>query len=114
MTYKQVIVIRKDLKMGSGKMVSQGSHASLGSFLNAGTKTRKAWLEEGAKKIVVKINTLEGLQKIYKEVKTAKLPHFFVIDAGLTQIEGGTATCLGIGPAEERKIDKVTKGLKLL
>uniref|UniRef100_UPI001CA5CF60 aminoacyl-tRNA hydrolase n=1 Tax=Clostridioides difficile TaxID=1496 RepID=UPI001CA5CF60 len=30
---KQVIIIRKDLKMPKGKMVAQGSHASLGAIL---------------------------------------------------------------------------------
>jgi PTH2 family peptidyl-tRNA hydrolase len=52
MKYKQVIVIRKDLKMGPGKMVSQGSHASLCAFLNSDNKIRDLWLKDGAKKIV--------------------------------------------------------------
>ena len=30
---KQVIVMRKDLNMRKGKMIAQGSHASLGSLL---------------------------------------------------------------------------------
>ena len=37
-----------------------------------------------------------------------------VHDAGLTQLEPGTATCLGIGPAPSNMIDLVTGGLKLL
>jgi len=47
-------------------------------------------------------------------VKNAKLPHFLVKDAGLTQLKVGTITCLGIGPSEEKKIDKITGKLKLL
>jgi len=33
---KQVIVIRKDLKMRKGKMVSQGSHSSLKAIIDIG------------------------------------------------------------------------------
>ena len=35
-------------------------------------------------------------------------------DAGRTQIEPGSQTCVGIGPAPESEIDKVTGGLKML
>lgn len=114
MSYKQVVIIRKDLKMDSGKMVSQGSHASLGSFLKTDDKIRKSWLEEGAKKIVLKVNNLKKLKEIYKKVKEEKIPVFLVRDAGLTQVEEGTITCVGVGPAEEKSIDRITKNLKLL
>ena len=33
-TFKQVIVIRKDLNMRKGKMVAQGAHASMAAILN--------------------------------------------------------------------------------
>jgi PTH2 family peptidyl-tRNA hydrolase len=51
--YKQVIVLRNDLKMGKGKLVAQGSHASLMSFLNTqknNPTAAKEWLNEGQKK----------------------------------------------------------------
>lgn len=99
--------------MDTGKIVSQGSHASLGSFLNVDDKIRKAWLKEGAKKIVLKVNSLKELKGIYKKVKEEKIPAFLVRDAGLTQIKS-TITALGIGPVEEKRIDKITGRLKLL
>ena len=37
-----------------------------------------------------------------------------ITDAGRTQIEPGSQTCVGIGPAPESEIDKVTGGLKML
>lgn len=114
MTFKQVIIIRKDLKMDSGKIVSQGSHASLGSFLIANSRIRKVWLKEGGKKVVLKVGGLKDLNVIRKKAAAAKLPNFVVRDAGLTQIKKGTVTCIGIGPTEEEEIDKITKDLKLL
>lgn len=114
MTYKQVIIIRKDLKMGLGKIVSHGSHASLGSFEKADLEIREKWKDEGAKKIVLKVKDVKELNELYKKVKKSKLPHFLVRDAGLTQLKPGTITCLGVGPEEEKKIDKITGKLKLL
>jgi PTH2 family peptidyl-tRNA hydrolase len=35
-------------------------------------------------------------------------------DAGRTQIEAGSMTVLGVGPAPKSVVDKITGGLKLL
>jgi len=112
--YKQVIVLRKDLKMGLGKSIVQACHASLGAYKRAKPTARKLWEREGAKKVVVKIDSLEELLKLYEKARNLKLPCFLVKDAGLTQLPPGTITALGIGPASEEKIDKVTGTLKLL
>ena len=112
--YKQVVVVRKDLKMKKGKLATQVAHACVGSLKKASKKIIKKWEEEGAKKIVLKVKDLKQLKKIYKKVKASKLPCFLVRDAGLTQLKKGEITCLGIGPAEEEKIDKITEKLKLL
>lgn len=112
--FKQVIVVRKDLKWGKGKLGSHCAHASVGAVRKTEEEIVRKWEEEGAKKIVLKVNNLKELKEIYKKVKDAKLPNFLVKDAGLTQLKAGTITALGIGPAEEKKIDKITGKLKLL
>ena len=112
--YKQVIIIRKDLKLGFGKAVSQACHASIGAMREANKNVIKIWERTGGKKVVLKADSLKQLKILYNCAKKMRLPCFLVKDAGLTQLKRGTVTCLGIGPAEEDKIDKLTKELKLL
>jgi len=111
---KQVIVVRKDLKWGKGKLASHCAHASVGSVRKTEEEIVKKWEKEGAKKIVLKVSNLEELKQVYKKAKDAKIPNFLVRDAGLTQLKAGTITALGIGPAKEKEIDKITGKLKLL
>jgi len=112
--YKQVIVVRKDLKLGLGKLAAHVAHASLGVLDKVDEKIWEKWKSEGAKKIVVKVRDLKELKEIEKKAKKEKLPTYLVKDAGLTQLKSGTVTCLGIGPVEEKRLDKITGKLKLL
>ena len=117
MELKQVIIVRKDLKMGSGKLAAQVAHAAVLSSERARNRNMewfKGWFEGGQPKIVLKVNSLEDLEKINKLGQFNNLPTAIVRDAGLTQLEAGTATCVGIGPAPDYLIDKITGGLKLL
>jgi len=114
MPYKQAIILRKDLKLGFGKAVSQACHASIGAMKRGNKRVVKKWESGGSKKVVLKIGSLRKLNNIRKKAVSAKLPCFVVRDAGLTQIKKGTVTCIGIGPAEEKRINKITKNLKLL
>ena len=112
--FKQAIVVRDDIDMSLGKMCVQCCHASLGSAKEAKKDVVKKWEEEGAKKVVLKVGSEKELKNLYKKTRSEKIPCFLVKDAGLTQLKPGTATCLGIGPAEEKEIDKITGDLKLL
>lgn len=110
---KQVILVRTDLKMGKGKIATQACHASVGAMRLADEKIIRTW-NEFAKKVVLKVKDEKELNDIYKKVKREKIPCFLVKDAGLTQLEPRTITALGIGPVEEKKINKITGKLKLL
>lgn len=114
MQYKQVIVVRNDIKLGKGKFAVECCHAAIGSLNNADKETVEKWERKEAKKVVLKVKDLKELMRIYRKVKDEKLPCFLVKDAGLTQLKAGTITALGIGPVGERKVDKITGKLKLL
>ncbi|UCH03318.1 MAG: peptidyl-tRNA hydrolase [Candidatus Bathyarchaeota archaeon] len=114
---KQVIVVRKDLKMGLGKLVSQACHACLEASEIVRKQNLRLWTiwhEEGAKKIIVKIDSHENLLKLKEEAQKLGVAHRLIVDKGLTQLPPNTPTSLGIGPSESGVIDKMTKCLKLL
>ena len=116
-TLKQVIIVRKDLKLPKGKLCVQVAHAAVSAYIE--TKKVKPewaeeWIKEGQKKIVVKVNNLKELEEKKEEADNLGLPNSIIADAGLTVLEPGTVTCLGIGPAPVDLIDKITGDLKLL
>lgn len=114
MGYKQVMIVRKDLDMGKGKIAAQASHASLEAYKKADSGARKEWERGGSKKVVLKVNSLEELEAVYGQAKKTGLPCALIRDAGRTQLEAGTPTAVGIGPADEKEIDRITGKLKML
>lgn len=114
---KQVIVVRTDLKMGKGKLSAQVAHAAIASAEESrGMRGSwyQDWKEQGQAKVVVKAGGEGELDELLKRAKTLGLPTSLIRDAGRTQLEPGTVTCLGIGPAPADLIDRVTGNLKLL
>jgi PTH2 family peptidyl-tRNA hydrolase len=112
--YKQVIVLRKDLKLPIGKASSQVAHASVEATLKSDGKKVDEWKLEGMKKVVLKVENEQELLKIKKEAEKQRLVTALIKDAGRTFFKKPTITCLGIGPDKEEKIDKVTGKLKML
>lgn len=129
---KQVIVVRKDLKMRAGKAMAQACHASTAILLNEmsydinNKKTHleltiknedplAIWLEDKFTKVVVSVDDLQELYDVYNAAKRAKLRTVMITDAGLTEFNGiPTETCIAIGPNFATEIDKITGSLKLL
>ena len=112
--YKQCLVIREDLKLSKGKAAAQAAHASILSYELAAVQDRKKWKEQGQKKVVLKVNSLDELYYLKDGAEKHNLPVAIVEDAGLTEIPAGTVTAIGIGPASSELIDKVTQKLELL
>lgn len=114
MNYKQAIILRKDLALSKGKAVAQACHASLNSLNRASDEVIQAWDAEGAKKVVLEVPDEPALLKIFEDAKTMGLPVALIMDAGLTEIPSGTKTSVGIGPAKEEDINKLTGALPLV
>ncbi|MFO7794473.1 MAG: aminoacyl-tRNA hydrolase [Candidatus Nanohaloarchaea archaeon] len=113
MDLKQVIVIDESLGMSKGKLAAQASHASLNAYKKVDEDLRKDWGSQGAKKIILDKGE-KSFQDLIMGAERLNIPHYKVKDAGHTEVEPGTATALGLGPAESSKIDKITSELTLV
>lgn len=138
---KQIIVMRKDLGMRKGKMIAQGSHASMKVFFDAGNFTENpesvkhergisvvnhylltipmsqemyAWARGIFTKICVSVDSEDSLLAVCHKAKEANLPCALIQDQGRTEFKEPTYTCCAIGPAEAEKIDPITGELPLL
>lgn len=114
MSYKQVILVREDLKLPKGKLAAQASHASVDSTLKSYKKIVDLWKKDGGKKIILKVKDEKELLKYKEMAEDYGLKAALIQDAGHTVLEPGTITCLGIGPDLEEKIDKVSGKLKMM
>ncbi len=126
---KQVIVIRRDLRMRRGKEIAQGAHASMAwlrqrvlqGMTLSGTadqvelsEVERTWLERSNRKVTVKVSSEEDLIAVYEQALQAGLVAHLITDGGLTEFGGvPTRTSVGIGPDYDDRIDPVTGNLEL-
>ena len=119
---KQVIVMRKDLNLSKGRLVTQGAHASIAflTHLIRGyngeslllSKAEKEWVDGTFYKICVGVDSEKELLDIgYNAVMLGLSVKYIEETNGFDK---PTITCLAIGPDYSSKIDPVTKHLKLL
>jgi len=116
-SYKQIIIMRTDLKMSKGKLAAQASHASVSSFIeteNKNPNAARSWLEGGQKKVVLKVSGENELIEQFRKAKENNLVAIIISDAGRTQIPAGSKTAVGIGPWNEKELDILFGELKLL
>jgi PTH2 family peptidyl-tRNA hydrolase len=108
---KMVIAVRKDIDIGKGKMAAQVAHAAVACALRsrkASRSTFNEWMDQGQKKIVIRVQNEEELRKLKMILDQAGIMNEMITDAGLTQVPPGTVTCLGIGPVKASVIDPIT------
>jgi PTH2 family peptidyl-tRNA hydrolase len=136
MPTKQVIVIRKDLKMRRGKEIAQGNHASMAFLLHRIMETQpyqndrtgrlqvenavyfeapeSEWIRGDRTKVTLQVDSEEQLWEVFGQAQRAGLEVHMITDKGATEFHGvPTNTCLAIGPDYAEKIDPITAGLKL-
>ena len=129
--YKMVIVVRSDLGMSPGKVASQCVHAALGCVRlchaassesdgggGGGTgmdhsTVARLWESTGEKVVCLRCDALPEMQRCLDAARALGVPAHAVRDAGRTEIEPGSITCLAIGPDAAARIDGVTGKLRL-
>mgnify|MGYP000754423150 FL=1 len=113
---KVVVVVRLDLDISRGKTAVQVAHAAVMCALESRVKAKPwfdRWIEGGQRKVVLKAPDLKALRELYARAEREGLACVLVQDAGLTEVEPGTTTVLGIGPAPDEVVDRVTGHLLL-
>lgn len=135
---KQMIVMRRDLKMRKGKIAAQAGHACVTAVLMALEKENRLnqirtdgsgvylvpsnmdatalseWFDKGVAKICVYVDSEEELLEIDRKAKEAGIISALICDAGLTEFHGEpTYTCLALEPKSAEEVDKITNELPL-
>lgn len=135
---KQMIVMRRDLKMRKGKIAAQAGHACVTAVLAAlareqrlgqvqadekgveltqdgqSATTLSEWFARGVAKVCVYVDSEEELLEIDRKARAAGILSALICDSGLTEFHGQpTYTCLAFEPALPEKVDPITGELPL-
>ncbi|KAF5355968.1 hypothetical protein D9756_004242 [Leucocoprinus leucothites] len=114
---KMVLVVRNDLGMTSGKIAAQCGHATLACYKALVRKNPALvshWERTGQAKIALKASSEDQLIELEAIARSLNLCARSIHDAGHTQVDAGTRTVLGIGPAPVSLVNQVTGKLRLL
>jgi peptidyl-tRNA hydrolase len=138
---KQVIILRKDLNMPTGKVAAMAAHAAMtfiakgvgwrhrpdsGSYLHSMvlTSDEYRWLTEldpgiedtkqvSMAKIVCQVENEAELMAVEQQARSAELACHRVIDSGYSHNKPGTFVGIAIGPHWPEQLEPVTGKLKL-
>jgi PTH2 family peptidyl-tRNA hydrolase len=112
-----VFIVRRDLKMGKGKIAAQCGHAILGVFRKL-LKQRPGIAHQWHKKEFPKVffHCEDEVQMLSIEEWARQKGYCTIVihDAGRTQIAAGSATVLGIAPVALSHLKEFTGDLKAL
>lgn len=137
-TAKQMIVVRRDLKMRKGKIAAQAGHACvtavlmtlekedrLGDIMTDGdwitlrptdkpATALSDWFLNGTAKICVYVDSEEALLEIDRKAKELGILSALIRDAGHTEFHGvPTYTCLALEPLPPEAVAPLTGELPL-
>lgn len=137
---KQMIVMRRDLKMRKGKIAAQAGHACVEATLMALAREGRLdqvrvtpdeawvylddkgsaptplseWFDAGVAKVCVYVDSEEALLDIAAQGREKGFIVSLIRDAGLTEFHGeSTYTCLAFEPLSAEQIDPITGSLPL-
>ena len=138
MTVKQMIIMRRDLKMRKGKIAAQAGHACVEAILQTIVRNHLEgylkisndgclslieapdnlpivnWFREGETKICVYVDSESELLQLDSRAKDAGFVSALICDAGCTEFHGKpTFTCLALEPLPSDIVDVLTGALPL-
>ncbi len=99
--------------MSAGKLAAQVAHAAIAAYDVADKDHIEAWKRAGVTKVVLSARNERDLLTLYKQAVSEYLPTALIADEGRTEVRPGSITCVGIGPAPEDQINKITGSLRL-
>ena len=111
------VLVRKDLDMSPGKTAAQVAHAAVGCSLKARKQAAslfERWRSEHGRIVVLGVEGLDELDAHRQEAQSHRLVHHAVTDAGRTEVDPGTVTVLGVGPAHSSVLDVLFGQLEAL
>lgn len=116
---KMVIAVRTDLNLRRGKESAQCGHAvqycveyhHLPEHPNR--QGYQEWADSGAAKIIVGVGSEKELLELELRAHEANVSTWPVFDHGHTEVDPGTPTCIGFGPALPDVLDPFLRHLKL-
>ncbi|KAH8769924.1 peptidyl-tRNA hydrolase PTH2-domain-containing protein [Diaporthe sp. PMI_573] len=123
---KLILVVRTDLGMTKGKIAAQCGHATLACFKSISKAARAAgpsspaarllqrWEHHGQAKVALQTKSADEMHELMAKARSLGITAEVIADAGRTQIDPGSLTVLGVGPAPKSAVDQVTGHLKLL
>jgi PTH2 family peptidyl-tRNA hydrolase len=109
----------------TGKIAAQCSHATLACYKellrisqkkpdSPEAKILRRWERLGQAKIAVQVKSQEEIMELLGKARSLGITSEVIQDAGRTQIEAGSLTVLGVGPAPKSLVNEITGHLKLL
>lgn len=138
---KQMIVVRRDLKMRKGKIAAQAGHACVEATLLALVRQGKLdelratpdegwiyveqpegeqpsaltdWFDAGVAKVCVYVDSEEELLDLHRRAREMGFISALIRDAGHTEFHGEpTYTCLALEPLYADQVEPLTGGLPL-
>ncbi|KAG7822512.1 hypothetical protein KL909_004200 [Ogataea angusta] len=118
---RMALVIRADLGMQKGKIAAQCAHAAVACYRlmsEPGSEAQnlpllQRWNNRGQAKITLKCSGMDEMDTLFAKAMSLNVNAYIVHDAGRTQVEAGSATVLGLGPAPKPVLDLITGDLKL-
>jgi len=111
--------------VNTGKIAAQCSHATLACYKRLSRETQRdsnslearilrRWEQMGQAKIAVQVKSQDDILQLMGVARSLGVTAEVISDAGRTQIEAGSLTVLGVGPAPKSVVNQITGHLKLL